>query len=179
MLNTCESGCCLEYVPAQQHWFVGLFKRMCIFLLLIFTINSTIVQIKMVLFCKTSGINSWLSYLLSCQGHVILVLQIRIMLSSSTVLSVFSIWSVGKQCASATWGRNIVNKRVFWGLAAGCYQLRTINQLRQFTEYTTKILDSKREMWAQGEPIKKRWISQKVAVVSSMCSKSFQAECLP
>lgn len=143
---------------------------MWIFLLLIFTINSTIVQIKMVLFYKTSGINSWLSYLLSCQGHAILVLQIRIMLSSSTVLSVFSIWSVGKQCASAIWGRNRVNKRVFWGLAAGCYQLWTINQLRQFTEYVTKILDSKREMWTQGEPIKKHSESPKRLQLWAACA---------
>lgn len=52
-------------------------------------------------------------------------------------------------------------KGVFWGLAARCYQLRIINQLRQFAEYITKILDSKREMWAQGEPIKKPSVSPK------------------
>lgn len=143
---------------------------MWLFLLLIFTINSTIAQIKMVLFYKTSGINSCLSYLLSCQGHAILVLQIRIMLSSSTVLSVFSIWSVGKQCTSATWGRNIVKKRVFWGLAAGYYQLRTINQLKQFSEYVTKILDSKREMWAQGEPLKKHSESPKRLQLWATCA---------
>lgn len=47
------------------------------FLLLIRTINPTTVWIKGVLFHKTSGINSWLCYLLSCQYHAILCLQIR------------------------------------------------------------------------------------------------------
>lgn len=130
----------------------------------------------MVLFYKTSGINSWLSYLLSCQGHGILVLQIRIMLSSSTVLSVFSIWSVGKQCASATWGRNTVNKKSFLRSSSRMLSAADNKSVEAIYRVHNKNLGFQKgdvsTRWAHKETL---WVSQKAAVVSSMCSKSFEA----
>lgn len=169
ILSPSEPGCYLEHIPPPQYWLVGFFYTIQIFLLLVLKINPAIVWIKMVLFYKTSGINLGLCYLLSSQSHVIFILQIRDNTFFLHSFVCFLNWDCRKTVCLSHMGQKgtIVvetqwrTKQVFWGLAARCYQLWIINQLRQFTEYITKILDSKAEMGAQGEPIKNPSVSPK------------------